>query len=209
MSVWCHYGMILVSFHHQFEFALCDTHYVLAMIVVMVVIAPLVVIVALRAKSGPRCACLLISLLRHHGHPKSQQQERPARRLERMALRSCFVHQKVMIACSTQAPAPPRRPLTIASLNNQIPKSVLGLGAALTVGLGAFTVTPASAFARSNILPPIDFSDSERCLPSQLDKFAQTRAKFSLEAGSGDVKELLVDIRCLLLSGRPVNSRTR
>jgi len=57
------------------------------------------------------------------------------------------------------------------------------------VGVGA-------ADARTSVLPPIDTSDPNRCLPTALDKFASTRAAFSLEAGSGDNADLLVDIRC-------------
>ena len=61
--------------------------------------------------------------------------------------------------------------------------------------MGVGMVAPPAAHARTGVLPPIDFSDPKRCEATALDKFASTRAAFSLEAGSGDNNDLLVDIR--------------
>jgi len=63
------------------------------------------------------------------------------------------------------------------------------------------------AWARSS-LPPIDKADTERCTLATLDKFAQTRAKFSAEAGAGDLgKEGFVDIRDCDFSNLDLSSK--
>lgn len=65
-----------------------------------------------------------------------------------------------------------------------------GLGAACLLLAGGGS--PALAAAR---LPPIDEAAPGRCDVSALDKFADTRATFSLEASGGNMTEAIVDIR--------------
>eukprot|EP00879_Flechtneria_rotunda_P014624 GHRR01015281.1.p1 GENE.GHRR01015281.1~~GHRR01015281.1.p1 ORF type:complete len:146 (+),score=39.91 GHRR01015281.1:162-599(+) len=64
--------------------------------------------------------------------------------------------------------------------------------AAVCLCLGT-TVGPATAAGRTT-LPPITES-AERCSVSALDKFADTRARFSLEASGGNMVEAVVDVR--------------
>ncbi|GAX73305.1 hypothetical protein CEUSTIGMA_g759.t1 [Chlamydomonas eustigma] len=64
----------------------------------------------------------------------------------------------------------------------------------------SFTAVTAASFLLSSpyaslALPPPDNTDADRCAISAFDKFASTRAKFSMEASNGGMVEALVDVR--------------
>lgn len=59
--------------------------------------------------------------------------------------------------------------------------------------------------ARGRLPPPTD--EADRCTISALDKFADTRAKFSLEASGGNMVEALVDVRDCDLSSLDLSTK--
>ena len=63
------------------------------------------------------------------------------------------------------------------------------------------------ALAARNKIPPPDLRDSERCTMAALDKFADTRANFSQEAGSGGMDEAFVDVRNCIFKNKDLSSK--
>mmetsp|Transcript_36387 Transcript_36387/g.91927 ORF Transcript_36387/g.91927 Transcript_36387/m.91927 type:complete len:239 (-) Transcript_36387:379-1095(-) len=80
-----------------------------------------------------------------------------------------------------------------------------GLGvAAAAAALLMAAPQPAEALK----IPPVSLESAEaRCKISTLDKFADTRAKFSLEASSGAMDEALVDVRGCDFHGQDLSSK--
>uniref|UniRef100_A0A061R442 Pentapeptide repeat-containing protein n=1 Tax=Tetraselmis sp. GSL018 TaxID=582737 RepID=A0A061R442_9CHLO len=73
--------------------------------------------------------------------------------------------------------------------------STAGKCSTLTIAIGALlSATPEIVFAVKPPSPSLE-SNEVRCQVGTLDKFADTRAKFSLEASGGGMDEALVDIR--------------
>ncbi|KAG2488326.1 hypothetical protein HYH03_013176 [Edaphochlamys debaryana] len=56
-------------------------------------------------------------------------------------------------------------------------------------------------------MPPIDFSDPQRCTLQALDKFADTRAAFSQEASGGNMVEAIVDVRECDFAGKDLSGK--
>lgn len=105
-------------------------------------------------------------------------------------------------AAATSAAAAPRTPAAASAAAPQDavnqPRHWAHTAGSWAAGLGAACLllagsgSPALAAAR---LPPIDDTAPGRCDVSALDKFADTRATFSLEASGGNMTEAIVDIR--------------
>ncbi|GFR49798.1 hypothetical protein Agub_g11736, partial [Astrephomene gubernaculifera] len=78
----------------------------------------------------------------------------------------------------------------------------------LAIGAAALLLgTPLDAIAAKGKLPPIDTSNPSRCDVSALDKFADTRAAFSLESSGGNMVEAIVDVRECDFSGKDLSGK--
>mmetsp|Transcript_19530 Transcript_19530/g.34839 ORF Transcript_19530/g.34839 Transcript_19530/m.34839 type:complete len:239 (+) Transcript_19530:153-869(+) len=103
--------------------------------------------------------------------------------------------RRVRAIVAAASPAPTYRTV-------QLRRGLAGLGAAALV----FSACPQTATALK--IPPQSAESAEvRCKISSLDKFADTRAKFSLEASSGAMDEALVDVRGCDFRGEDLSTK--
>ncbi len=155
------------------------------------------VLFAIRAAASPHASA-------RHRNPLAPVLPPPIAAMAQLATTTCFK------AASGRAPPQPQRSVrrrrlaTAAAMPQQPaqaeldcqPRSWARAAGGWAAGLGAACLLLAGSGspAEAARLPPVEDTPG-RCDISALDKFADTRATFSLEASGGNMVEAIVDIR--------------
>lgn len=125
-----------------------------------------------------------------------------------MACAACGKQQQQLLQqhCFTARQRPCRRLVLSASNQQQQPTWHQGLAAGVAAVALALVTSSDPAWAAGRKPPPITES-SDRCSVESLDKFADTRARFSQEASGGNMTEAIVDIRGCDFSNMDLSSK--